>query len=269
METIKQNSQLLKKLDRKTQGIQNFYGYDVLNCYEVSYLDTKGMPQQVQVKVMYPSSSVLTVDRVSLRNYLDTFRMVMFASPSEVQKAIQEDLKALLQCHTVVSVFPIEGMAYPYTVIEGAFDLEEVVSSRDFNIETYNKDVELLKVDPRHKGPFYTKSTSLSSLTKSGNKVMNGDLYISIEGKSYPELVSLLQYIVSYRNEAFTEEELVESIYNDLLTKYEPNSLCVCAKYTRRNGVDVNCVRFSDLGSTEVAINILNKEVPNLKTSRQ
>lgn len=267
METIKQNSQLLKKLDRNLSNAQDSYGYDVLNCYEVTYLDTKGIPQQAQVKITYPSSSASVIHKKSLRDYLDTFRLVKLISLRDLEKAIQMDLKILLQCHVVVSVFPTEGGSYPYLTIPGLCDLEDVVASKDFSIEVYTKDIEVLKVEPNQKTPLYVKSDSLSCLSKTG--VINGDLYISMEGNQYPELVSLLQYIVSYHNETLTEEELVENIYNDLLLKYEPNSLCVCAKYTRKNGIDTNSIRFTDISSAEIGANLLNKDVPNLKTARQ
>ncbi|MGB1192504.1 MAG: NADPH-dependent 7-cyano-7-deazaguanine reductase QueF, partial [Pseudomonadales bacterium] len=57
---------------------------------------------------------------------------------------------------------------------------------------------------------------------------------------------SLLRYIVSFRQHNGFHEQCVEQIYSDIMTQCHPDSLTVCAQYTRRGGIDINPLRSSD-----------------------
>jgi 7-cyano-7-deazaguanine reductase len=54
---------------------------------------------------------------------------------------------------------------------------------------------------------------------------------------------SLLQYIVSFRNHNEFGEHCIERIYMDLLRQCQPQRLKVVGQYTRRGGIDINCIR--------------------------
>lgn len=56
---------------------------------------------------------------------------------------------------------------------------------------------------------------------------------------------SLVKYIISFRNENHFHEEIVETIYDRLYKVFKPDELLVCAKYTRRGGIDINPMRAS------------------------
>ena len=53
----------------------------------------------------------------------------------------------------------------------------------------------------------------------------------------------LLQHIISYRNHNDFHENCVETIYSDLMDRYNFKKLTVFAQYTRRGGMDINPYR--------------------------
>jgi len=82
-----------------------------------------------------------------------------------------------------------------------------------------------------------------SALLKSNCRVTSqpdwGDVYIYYKGKYEINKVSLLQYIVSFRDECHFHEEICETIYNSLWKKLQPEELHVMCLYTRRGGIDI------------------------------
>jgi len=89
-----------------------------------------------------------------------------------------------------------------------------------------------------------------SSLLKSNCKITSqpdwGDVFIQMTPDTkYIEPESLLQYIVSFRNECHFHEEICETIYKRLLDIYIPKELFVMCAYTRRGGWDIVPIRAS------------------------
>ena len=64
-------------------------------------------------------------------------------------------------------------------------------------------------------------------------------------GKGPYELnaTSLLQYIVSFRDECHFHEEICETIYKRLYDLTNPEELMVSCLYVRRGGIDINPIR--------------------------
>jgi 7-cyano-7-deazaguanine reductase len=56
----------------------------------------------------------------------------------------------------------------------------------------------------------------------------------------------LLQYIVSFRQKQDFHEHCVETMFTDLMARCQPQKLSVCARYTRRGGLDINPWRSTD-----------------------
>ena len=50
----------------------------------------------------------------------------------------------------------------------------------------------------------------------------------------------LLRYIVSFRQKQDFHEHCVETVFTDLMARCKPEHLTVCARYTRRGGLDIN-----------------------------
>ncbi|NBP00991.1 MAG: NADPH-dependent 7-cyano-7-deazaguanine reductase QueF [Proteobacteria bacterium] len=110
-----------------------------------------------------------------------------------------------------------------------------------------------------------------SALLKSNCRVTSqpdwGDVYIHYKGKYEINPTSLLQYIVSFRDECHFHEEICETIYMRLLQKFYPEELVVSCLYVRRGGIDINPTRASNYSLLDKAL--IDETKYFTKTARQ
>ena len=66
-----------------------------------------------------------------------------------------------------------------------------------------------------------------------------------MSGSKTVDPISLLKYIVSFRDECHFHEEICETIYKRLLDIAQPKDLVVRCLYARRGGLDINPERAS------------------------
>ena len=110
-----------------------------------------------------------------------------------------------------------------------------------------------------------------SALLKSNCRVTSqpdwGDVYIYMKGMNTVDPISLLQYIVSFRDECHFHEEICETIYKRLMDAINPDELCVRCLYARRGGIDINPER----GSHQRVLHhtLSQVDVPHIKTPKQ
>jgi 7-cyano-7-deazaguanine reductase len=62
----------------------------------------------------------------------------------------------------------------------------------------------------------------------------------------------LLRYVVSFRQKQDFHEHCVETVFADLMSRFNPESLTVVARYTRRGGLDINPWRSTETGQDAV-----------------
>ena len=79
--------------------------------------------------------------------------------------------------------------------------------------------------------------------------------------------MSLLKYLVSFRDECHFHEEICEAVYKRLLDVYEPSDIMVMCLYARRGGIDINPIRANK--PQLLQRNLTNPEIPHFKTSKQ
>ena len=94
-----------------------------------------------------------------------------------------------------------------------------------------------------------------------------GDVYITLEGEHAPDPVSLLEYLVSFRDECDFHEEICEALYKRLLDICKPDELVVRCLYARRGGIDINPER--RLKHTNKHYSLSDVTVPYIKTPKQ
>lgn len=235
-----------------------FVGTDTWNCYEVSILTTLGQPVALIVKIVYPCNSKYIVESKSLKLYLNSFNMEKRGKNSReatnwVFETVRADLSKLLEVdsrHIGINIMTNHA-AYdclgehdlPHYWIKSDFiTLESDYASALQNVEftNYSESPELLEVvDSESDWTAYH-----SSLLRSNCRVTHqpdwGDVFIIMKktGKTI-DPISLLKYIVSFRDECHFHEEICEAIYMRLLKVLEPEQLVVRCLYTRRGGIDI------------------------------
>ncbi|MFW6268403.1 MAG: NADPH-dependent 7-cyano-7-deazaguanine reductase QueF [Marinilabiliaceae bacterium] len=232
--------------NRKIYGIDDkkppFTGVDVWHAYECSFLTNKGLPVAGILKICYRSDSPFIVESKSLKLYLNALNMESFGeTPEEAEKTViltvEKDLEALLSTPVAAYFFRKEKH------YEAAFDhfemLEELPGLEDQFFSEYKETPELLEISVRGKETLKVATRLLRSNCKITHQPDWGSIYIHLKGKTTPDKIQLLKYIVSLRDENHFHEEICEMVYKRLLDRFSPEKLMVTCIYARRGGIDI------------------------------
>ena len=219
----------------------DFYGVDIWNGYEVSWLTAKGKPVVCVAEFRVPSDSPFLVESKSFKLYLNSFNQARFESASDVKAVMERDLSRAAGGPVTVD---FHGMNYVYPSAPDAHCIDDV----DVDISTYTPSPDLLAVvsDSRFDGWI------CSHLLKSNCPVTGQPDWASVSircrGPKIDE-ASLLRYLVSFRQQNDFHEQCVEQIFCDIQRACHTETLTVFARYLRRGGLDINPWR----GSSEPA----------------
>lgn len=232
-----------------------FFGTDIWNAYELSWLNARGKPQIAIATFFIPAESPNIVESKSFKLYLGSFAQTSFDSIETVRDTIKRDVSAA--CGSSVSLHlypPAEFSKLALDEFEGT-SLDRL----DLDTDVYLPDASLLKA-ALDEAP--TEETLVSNLLKSNCPVTGqpdwGSVQIHYVGPQIDH-ASLLRYIISYRNHTGFHEQCVEKIFLDVMKVCQPVKLAVYARYTRRGGLDINPFRTN-----------FNLPMPdNLRTARQ
>ncbi len=266
--------------NREQYGISDsnlpFVGFDVWNCYELSFLTDNGLPVSRVMKLIYPADSQYLVESKSLKLYLNAFNMDSFGgtiaqAEKKVAEIITNDLSVLLETGVRVTLFGAESPvqhAFPLLKKNSLSDLVAVDIQEAIQFKRFTEAPELLqsiKTDDLHSYAF------CSDLLRSNCRVTNqpdwGDLFVEMTTRHEIELPSVMEYLVSFRKENHFHEEVVEMIYKRFSDIFNPEKIMVAAMYTRRGGIDINPIRASHLELLDTVL--LSLEVRVDKTLRQ
>ena len=279
-----------RQSNRTHLGIEDdnlpFIGYDTWNAYEISALTNNGMPVVGVAKIVYPCSSKYIVESKSIKLYFNSFNMTKLGESSEVVRdnigqMASKDLSELLDMVVQVkvhsnkralsdtSMFVAEKeWMHSENCTPSYITLEDDYPVDDIKFSVYTETPELLEEieDAPCKKVYYH-----SALLKSNCRVTSqpdwGDVYIYMKGMNTVDPISLLQYIVSFRDECHFHEEICEAIYKRLMDTINPDELCVMCLYARRGGIDINPERASHEKLLHHTLSQV--DVPHIKTPKQ
>ncbi len=269
-----------RKLNREKYQIDAedlpFVGYDVWNCYEVSFLTNNNLPITGILKISYSAESEFIVESKSLKIYLNSFNLEKLGESIDkasqaFQDTVKQDLTRILRLPVNVSFF-----LNNYKSIKPFGDFHFTPLRELIEADKYQK----IRITDFKENPELLVGTSCeetyilrfqSDLLRSNCPVTNqpdwGDLFCVIESNYIIKLESIVQYLVSFRKENHFHEEVVEMIYKRLFDKFSPKRLLVAAMYTRRGGIDINPIRASHQSLLDPAF--LSTEFLLAKTPRQ
>lgn len=238
------NPGLLCAIPRKDQrdalGItaQTFYGADVWRAYEVSWLNSDGLPQVAMGQCVVPSDSEMLIESKSMKLYLNALNQSTFVSKEEVATIIAKDFSDCTKA--LVTWQWLSGGDIAVAALSGAcLDALPVV------IDKYDVCVDCLTLSS---DDAVVKEQVYSHVFKS-NCLVTGQpdwasVHVAYEGRAIDH-VGLLKYLVSYRLHQAFHEHCVERIWYDIHRCCQPERLTVSAYFTRRGGIDINPVRSS------------------------
>lgn len=220
-----------EKLKLKEDNIP-FYGVDIWNAYEISWLNEKGKPCVAIGSFYIPANSSNIVESKSFKLYLNSFNNDVISSIEELERIILEDLST----------------ATNGQVFGRLSSLNEKIEFAEINGENIDYlDVECNIYDHPHSDlieyeEIFVEEEINSNLLKSNCLVTNqpdwGTIIIKYQGKKLKH-DSILRYLVSFRNCNEFAEQCAERIFVDIKNAINPTYLSIYIRYTRRGGIDI------------------------------
>jgi len=253
-----------------------FVGYDVWNCYELSFLTSNGLPVVCLLKMVVSSHSEYIVESKSLKLYLFSLNMKRFestinASLQKAQQLIKADLEALLETEVQISLLHDSDKEKSIFVSHDQLQLSSLIDDQvlaTIEFDHFKEAPDLLIGSKCERSQLLQfKCDLLRSNCRVTNQPDWGELFVTIESNFKIDLVQMLAYIVSFREENHFHEEVVEMIYKRLWDTFSPSKLMVAATYTRRGGIDINPIRASESSLMDAAL--INPSTRIKKSFRQ
>ena len=244
-----------KRNELGLSGALPFFGVDIWNAYEISWLNLRGKPQVAIATITAPADSPNIVESKSFKLYLNSYNQTKLSGPDELQERLRTDLS--------------NGFGAPVHVqltMQEAFqglkmgELDGLLLDRlDIEVDSYSPAPHLLQTV---QGAVPVEETLVSHLLKSNCLVTGqpdwGSVQIHYVGAQI-EQEGLLRYLIGFREHNEFHEQCVERIFMDILRQCAPTKLAVYARYTRRGGLDINPWRS----------NFTGQRPPNVRTARQ
>lgn len=216
-----------------------FFGVDIWNAYEVSWLNLKGKPQVALATFIIPADTPNIVESKSFKLYLNSFNQTKLASAEALQQMLQRDVSAATGGTVQVRLVTEADLG-----TQKMGELDGLLLDRlDIETDIYEPDPTLLKAD-QEESP--VEESLVSHLLKSNCLVTGqpdwGSVQIRYVGAPIDQ-EGLLKYLISFRNHNEFHEQCVERIFTDVMRMCKPVKLAVYARYTRRCGLDINPFR--------------------------
>jgi 7-cyano-7-deazaguanine reductase len=225
-----------KRAEIGVGGTLPFFGVDIWNAYELSWLNLRGKPQVAIATFTVPADSPHIVESKSFKLYLNSFNQTRLASSEALVDLLRADLSDSFGAPVQVKLTMPDAFA---SLRMG--ELEGLLLDRlDIEAAGYTPNPSLLKANHAEA---IVEETLVSHLLKSNCLVTGqpdwGSVQIRYVGAQIDQ-EGLLQYLIGFRNHNEFHEQCVERIFMDLLRQCRPQKLSVYARYTRRGGLDIN-----------------------------
>lgn len=225
--------------NRATLGIRGtlpFFGMDVWNAYEVSWLNMRGKPQVAIATVMAPADTPNIVESKSMKLYFNSLNQSKIAGPDALKELLRADLSAAFGANIQLKL--VEAADF------GQLQMGEpeglLLDRLDIEVDRYEPDASLLKT---HADEAPVEETLLSHLLKSNCPVTNQPDWATVQIRYAGNPMNqegLLKYLIGFRQHQGFHEHCVETIFMDILRQCAPAKLMVSARYCRRGGIDIN-----------------------------
>ncbi len=216
-----------------------FFGYDLWNLYELSWLTPTGKPINATAEILVAADSLYLIESKSLKLYLNSFNQTVFENEQMIHDTLVQDLSKIVQGSLTVVLNP--------KTIEKWMSLSgDCIDDVPITVDQYQFHPDYLRdsTDPNE-----IVQTSLVTHLFKSNCLVTGQpdwasLQISYKGAKWNSAL-LLKYLLSYRAYQGFHEHCVERIFMDLMHYCSPSQLTVAAFFTRRGGISITPIRSS------------------------
>jgi 7-cyano-7-deazaguanine reductase len=217
-------------------GTLPFFGVDIWNAYEISWLNMRGKPEIAIAAITAPADSPNIIESKSFKLYLNSFNQTRLAGSDALLSLLRADLSAGFGAPVQVTLTP----AHEFAMLKMGRMEGLLLDRLDIEIDSYQPNPALLSAD---QGAAPVEETLISHLLKSNCLVTGqpdwGSVQIQYVGAPINQ-EGLLKYLIGLREHNEFHEQCVERIFVDILRRCQPSKLSVYARYTRRGGLDIN-----------------------------
>ncbi|MEX0584851.1 MAG: NADPH-dependent 7-cyano-7-deazaguanine reductase QueF [Natronospirillum sp.] len=226
--------------NRATLGLTDWpwFGFDLWYAYEVSWLNSRGLPQVALAAIEVPVHSPFLIESKSLKLYLNSINMTRFGHANDVMAVLERDLSQVAGAAVKVKFYTPDDAQ----MASGLSSVATLLDTQDIAIEHYEVTPELLRL----RSDEVVTETLYSHLLRSNCPVTGqpdwGSVVVDYTGPALDQ-AALLRYLVSYRNHTGFHEHCVEQVFTDVLAQGDFSQLSVRAHYLRRGGLDINPCR--------------------------
>ena len=244
-----------KRDELQLSGTMPFFGVDLWNAYELSWLNMRGKPQVAIATISAPADSPNIIESKSFKLYLNSFNQTKLVNADALLALLRDDLAVGFGAPVHIALVQPEHFD---KVKMGELD-GMLLDRLDIEIDQYTPSPQLLSAR-RDASP--VAETLVSHLLKSNCLVTGQPDWASVQIKYVGPQIDqegLLKYLIGFREHNEFHEQCVERIFVDILRQCAPQKLAVYARYTRRGGLDINPWRSNFSGARP----------PNLRTARQ
>jgi 7-cyano-7-deazaguanine reductase len=217
-------------------GTLPFFGVDIWNAYEISWLNMRGKPQVAIATVSVPADSPNIVESKSFKLYLNSFNQTRLANTDALVELLREDLSGAVGAPVHIRLTTPEHFETLKMGEPEGLSLDRL----DIEVDQYTPSPELLSAN-HDEAP--VEETLVSHLLKSNCLVTGQPDWATVQihycGPQIDQ-EGLLKYLIGFREHNEFHEQCVERIFMDIMRHCKPGKLSVYARYTRRGGLDIN-----------------------------
>jgi 7-cyano-7-deazaguanine reductase len=215
-----------------------FYGIDLWNHYEVSWLNQKGKPVVAMAEISYDCESPNIIESKSMKLYFNSFNNTKCKSVDNARAMMERDLSERVGLPVTVNIKLLSELKnQKLTVHLPGTSIDEL----DVECHEYKVNPELLTTEKTK-----VEEILCTDLLKSNCLVTHQpdwcSVQISYKGKKINH-ENLLKYIVSFRNDNEFHEQCIEKIFIHIMQYCKPEELTIYGRSTRRGGLDINSWR--------------------------
>ncbi|WP_150913831.1 NADPH-dependent 7-cyano-7-deazaguanine reductase QueF [Marinobacter halotolerans] len=231
-----------RDVNRRKIGLEDgrwpWFGEDLWQGWEISWLRSDGVPAVAWAEILVPAASPSIIESKSMKLYLNSLNQAVFSSAERVGEVIAQDLSSAsgaavsVRLHSVDEGVRLAGRPEGFVLIDNE-SVDEIGYEYDPGVLGQASDE-------------IVTERLCSHLLKSNCPVTGqpdwATLLVEYTGPAI-DRASLLRYVVGFRQTQDFHEHCVETIFTDLMARFRPEHLTVCARYTRRGGLDINPLR--------------------------
>jgi 7-cyano-7-deazaguanine reductase len=217
-------------------GTLPFFGMDIWNAYELSWLNMRGKPQVAIARFMVPADSPNIIESKSLKLYLNSFNQTKLGGTEALLELLRADLSAGFGSPVQITLSSPDTFNKTTMAELQGMSLDRL----DIEVDDYAPDATRLRAQ-HDEAPI--EETLVSHLLKSNCLVTGQPDWASVQIQYVGAPIDhegLLRYIIGFREHHEFHEQCVERIFTDILRQCKPQKLAVYARYTRRGGLDIN-----------------------------